>query len=133
MNLSCRRHLSREVHVIMGPLANYSVILEYDYWTGHFTDVIESLNRSMGQYIAWNNKVKVGITNDPERRWQDHAKTRPRWKRMVVKYRTTSIKKTRDLEWYLTEVYWDYLDNRVAGGGGMIGKGKYQYLYVLLR
>ena len=42
--------------------------LKYDYWTGNFNDVKSSLIRSVAQYNFHNSKIKIGITNDPERR-----------------------------------------------------------------
>ena len=42
--------------------------LKYDYWTGAFDDVSTSLRRSIAKYILFN-KVKVGITGNPERRF----------------------------------------------------------------
>jgi len=105
--------------------------LEFDYWTGSIHTVTQSLIRSVGQYTRNYKTVKVGITNHPIRRSQQHSKGQFRWKRMIVKYKTTSITNIKTLEKILIAYHWDYLKNEVAGGGGPNGAGPY-YLYVLV-
>ena len=48
--------------------------LENDYWTGGLNQVLESLNRSIGQYHRHYRKVKIGVTNNPERRKREHSR-----------------------------------------------------------
>ncbi|MEM6721804.1 MAG: GIY-YIG nuclease family protein [Bacteroidota bacterium] len=106
--------------------------VEYYYWTGTFNTVLESLNRSIAQYIRHHKKVKIGITNDPVRRARQHTKTRHNWDYMKVKYKTSSVNYVNQLERLLIDNYMDYLTNEIRGGGGPKGEG-YQYLYVLLK
>lgn len=106
--------------------------VEYDYWTGSINEVTESLIRSVGQYTRYYNKVKIGITNNPERRAREHQKSSLRWQKMVVKYKTSSVNFINRLEKILIDYHWDYIKNEIGGGGGPDGKGPY-YLYVLLK
>lgn len=108
------------------------MILQEDYWTGNINDVIESLNRSIAQYIRNNNKVKIGITCDPQRRSKEHSKSNEKWERMIVKYKTTSVNYINLIEKVLIENHWNFISNEVSGGGGPNGNPPY-YLYVLLK
>ncbi|MCG8573371.1 MAG: GIY-YIG nuclease family protein [Flavobacteriales bacterium] len=106
--------------------------LEYDYWTGSLNDVKASLKRSVAQYIRNHKKVKIGITNNPERRKNQHAGSDEKWDKMIVKYQTFSINFIDQLEKLLIDEYWDYIQNEIGGGGGPKGDPPY-YLYVLLK
>jgi hypothetical protein len=103
-----------------------------DYWTGNINDVIESLNRSIAQYIRHNNKVKIGITCNPNRRINEHSLSKENWDKMIVKYKTTSVNYINEIEKILIDNHWDYIANEVAGGGGPNGNSPY-FLYVLLK
>lgn len=106
--------------------------LEYNYWTGSIHEVTETLIRSVGQYTRNYSKVKIGITNNPERRKGQHESGKPKWDKMVVKYKTSSVSFINQIEKVLIEHHWDYVKNKVGGGGGPNGDGPY-YLYVLLK
>ena len=76
-----------------------------------------SLNKSVLAYSKrWKN-IKIGITCDPERRAKEHAKAGI-WKKMVVKYETSSVNFINKMEQNLIENHWTILVNEVAGGGG---------------
>ena len=104
--------------------------LYYDYWTGHVDDVTSTLMRSVGQYTRMYKHVKVGITNNPERRVIEHYKSGKRWRHMAVKYRTNSIRSIDQIERDLIDYHWFNVTNKVGGGGGPKGAPPY-YLYVL--
>ena len=106
--------------------------LHEDYWTGNINDVIESLNRSIAQYIRNNKKVKIGITCNPQRRIKEHSSSKENWDRMIIKYKTSSVNYINQIEKILIDNHWDYITNEVAGGGGPNGNPPY-YLYVLLK
>ena len=48
--------------------------LIYDYWVGKFKDIDIKLKSSISQYTRHNKTVKIGITNNPERRKKQHQK-----------------------------------------------------------
>ena len=105
--------------------------LIYDFFTGHPNQVVSSLNRSIGQYLANYDDVKIGITANPERRFQEHAVYG--WDNMIVKYKTESVKYVNTIEEVLIEKYFDHLTNEVGGGGGRNAEDGPYYLYVLVR
>ena len=106
--------------------------LEYDYWTGSINEVTEALIRSVAQYTRYYREVKIGITNNPKRRMGEHQRSRKGWRKMVIKYKTSSVNFINRIERILIDYHWDYVKNEVWGGGGPDGKGPY-YLYVLLK
>ena len=105
--------------------------LKYDFWTGKPNEVISSLNRSIGQYTRWYSDVKIGKTNDPEKRMRHHRRSGKGWDLMVVKYETKSILFVNQMETVLIANHRQYIRNEIGGGGGD-GFG-YQYIYVLLK
>lgn len=106
--------------------------LEYDYVTGNFENSSTFLRRSISQYTTWN-KVKIGITNNPDGRWRQHSKSDEGWARMIVKYRTNSLQLIKEMERQLIEYQWEFIENQVGGGGGNLGATGPYYLYILLK
>ena len=106
--------------------------IKWDYWTGPMNTVVSSLNRSIGQYTSKNKRVKIGITNSPKRRMNEHVRGGIKWDYMIIKYETSSISFASKLESVLIDYHWDYIENEIGGGGGDYGKEK-QYLYVLIK
>lgn len=112
----------------------------FDYFrTGYFSYVESEVRHSLGQFkrYAANNykdRIKIGASNDPDRRWYDHKRGR-RWQEMRILWGTSSLKGIRQAEKVFIDYVWDNYDvkclNEVSGGGGL-GKGDYWYLYVLL-
>ena len=107
--------------------------VEHNPTTGHINEVIESLNRKVGQYKRYNTAIKIGITGrDPQQRFNEHLQT-TRWKRMVVVYETNSHSYANKIEEWLVEQHFDEIKNTRSGGGSSLSvKGK-NYVYVLLR
>ncbi|MCO6175366.1 hypothetical protein NHF50_09955 [Flavobacterium sp. NRK F10] len=104
----------------------------YEYQTGTFNDVKESLIRSIAQYLRHYNKVKVGITSNPLNRFSQHSNSGKGWKKMIVKYETSSVSYINEMEKLLIDNFSDLLQNEIGGGGGPNGKPPY-YLYLLLK
>jgi hypothetical protein len=78
---------------------------------------------------------KIGITNNPERRWRERH-SRDRWSRMHVIYKSTSHRHTceiekRLIEWFDFTPTGGYHYNACSGGGGRIPTGGPYYVYVL--
>lgn len=59
--------------------------LIYDYYTGWPVDILKQLSISLSLYGNHYNRVKIGITSNPEQRYLDHKK-RHQWEKMIVKY-----------------------------------------------
>ena len=106
--------------------------LKYDYWTGHFEEVKGSLIRNISQYSINNTEIKIGITNDPERRIKEHQNNNLGWKKMIVKYQTNSVNYINIMEELLINYHWEYLSNIRGGGGESKAKPPY-YLYILIK
>lgn len=109
--------------------------LIYDYWTGHLHEIIQTLHRSFGQYVANALEFKVGLTTNPDARWLSHQEDG--WDRMVVIYRTTSCDYAVSVEDDLILHGWsDHIDalswNEVRGGGGAPWSASDYYIYILL-
>lgn len=105
--------------------------IHYDYETGRPSEVATSLKRRVGAYTRDNlkRKFKIGITCDPEGRW-DNAYKRD-YDEMIVLYQSQSIDSVSQVERDLIEHNKHLTKNRIAGGGGAIGNPPY-YLYLVL-
>lgn len=108
-----------------------AMVLEYDYWTSTDTKVLESINRSVGQYIRRYTKVKVGMCCNPEQTKKEHCKFNLDWDWMIVKYKTTSVNFITDLKETLKDNNRDCIEN-IRRGKALGINGNY-YLYVLLK
>lgn len=107
--------------------------LIYDYWVGKFKDIDIKLKSSISQYTRHNKTVKIGITNNPERRKKQHQKSDIDWDKMIIKYETTSIKFINKMEKNHISYQRLYVVNQRNGGGGPNGKNGPYYLYILLK
>ena len=108
--------------------------IEYSqsYYSGWPKNVIPLLQISLGIFLHNYNNVKIGITNDPDRRFYEHQKRNPsmNWERMVLKYSTTSVCNANAVEQYFIKNRPE-LVNSWAGFSNMTEKGPY-YVYILL-
>ena len=102
--------------------------LSYDYYSGWPKDIISNLAKSIGMYGVFYDRVKIGITNNPEIRFRAHR--RDGWDRMVVKYMTKSVKHANEIEKYFIERN-EWMDN-IYKGWSNLGQGEDFYVYILL-
>ena len=106
-------------------------MVSFDTSTGTPTQVLSELIRRISAYTRQDRarRFKIGITNDPERRYsQAYA---DEYDEMIVVYETRSIDYVSQLEAALIGHNWEVTDNQVGGGGGAIGDPPY-YLYIVL-
>lgn len=105
--------------------------LKYDYKIGWPKNIITRLNISAGLYRRNYKYVKIGITSYPERRFCEHKKScRFKWNKMVVVYRTTSIKNANEVEKWFIENRRDLVNE--WGGYSNMCDSPYYYAYFLL-
>ena len=105
----------------------------YDYDTGRPKDVLPSIRRRISSFTRHGTVLnfKIGITNNPERRYQQaYVKT---YDEMLVLYKSSSINCVSELEYELVNHNWDFTDNLVAGGGGGIGQTPPYFLYLVIK
>lgn len=103
--------------------------LKYDYWTGQFEDIKGSLIRNISQYSINNNAIKIGITSNPERKIKEHLDSNLGWKKMVIKYQTSSVNYINVMEEILINYHWEYTNNE----RNMFNQSKFYYLYILIK
>lgn len=115
-----------------GLIEIYQFSPEYEYYTGWPKEIYERLNRTIGQYQRHYKNVKVGITNDPKRRFYEHINRDPEmhWERMIVKYMTSSRKNANEVEKWFINNRLD-LTNSWTGDSRMSESGPF-YTYILL-
>lgn len=109
-----------------------SLPVYFNCFTGPPRQVVASLLRSVSAHTRDGQVAgfKIGITNDPERRFlQEHARN---YAEMLVLYETGSIDYASWLETILIEHNRDLADNDAPGGGGNYGEPPY-YVYIVLR
>ena len=108
--------------------------VRYKFSTGHLCNVMSALRKALGQYARHNGSIKVGLTVNPEQRWEAHR--RDGWREMVVIYETRSSRYVGDAEKKLIGHSFLRHNKRcwnIYNGGGGLREGfpKY-YIYVIL-
>lgn len=104
----------------------------YNYFTGSPKSVVSNVLRSISVYTRKDRVrfFKIGITNDPERRfWEEHASY---YDKMIVVYQSSSITNVSILEDELIEHNRALADNIIVGGGGDYGNPPY-FLYAVIK
>src|SRR5574341_861807 len=104
----------------------------YNLDTGRPANVRSDIIRRVSAFTRFGRarKFKIGITNNPERRWRQCYQGT--YDEMLVLYQSSSINCVSELEYELIAHNWDYCDNFVAGGGGGIGRIGPFFLYVVV-
>lgn len=101
------------------------------YYSGFPSNVIPLLKISISLFKRNYKRVKIGITNNPERRWKEHLRQDTEsWDRMIVKYRTQSVNYANLIEKYFIKNDPE-LCNRWPGKSNM-SESDYYYVYILL-
>lgn len=103
--------------------------LTYKCISGQPSNVTASLSRSLSQFERYYSQVKIGITSDPERRAKEHAQSG--WQRMVVKYKTTSLRNANTVEKYFINGR-EELENKWTGVSPLSTHGPY-YAYIIMK
>lgn len=103
-------------------------------WKGHYLSIMPSLKKAIGQYNRYCNNIKIGLTVNPDQRWQFHKLDG--WREMVVIYETNSPNYAKEIEKQLINHGWEFHYNKSwneKSGGGTLqhGHSKY-YVYLLL-
>lgn len=109
-------------------------LIWWNWYSGHPSIALPSMRRALGQYLRQASNFKIGLTNDPERRWYERYQYD--WDQMIVIYRTTSWRYVAEIEDALIQYGWDrYLDrswNQYSGGGG-VREGFSEYWVYIVR
>ena len=91
------------------------------------------LRRRIGALVRRADSFKIGITNWPERRANQHENHYgSEFSEMIVLYQTRTRRNAADLEAKLIDYNWYHykLRNERGGGGGRYGEGWY-FLYLM--
>ena len=104
----------------------------YNDVTGRPQDVVSTVLRKISAYTRENkvSRFKVGITNNPERRFNKGHKYN--YDEMLVIYCSKSYNSVCDLERELIDHNQGLADNMIGGGGGRKGEPPY-FMYVAIK
>lgn len=105
--------------------------IHYDFVNGRPSEVASELRRRVSAFTRedLNRKFKIGISCDPEGRWDDAYKED--YDEMIVLYQSSSIESVSEVERDLIAHNKHFTKNRIAGGGGGIGTPPF-FLYLVL-
>lgn len=105
----------------------------YSYSTGRPSSVLSSTRRRISAFTRFGNirRFKIGITNNPERRWRESYQYA--YDNMLVVYQSSSITCVSQVEYELINHNWEFCDNQVSGGGGSIASFGPYYLYIVIK
>jgi hypothetical protein len=105
----------------------------FNHITGYPNQVIETLNRKIGQYKRNYKMLKVGITGqNPYDRFYQHRKE-IYWNQMIIIYESSSQSHCNALEALLIECHYNDLTNVRAGGGSKLSLPGKNYVYLILK
>lgn len=98
-------------------------------------EAMEHLKPMLNGYRRHNERIYIGVTSNPDFRWQQHALDG--WDRMVLIYEAKTPKIAVDLERDLIDYarrcnFQNDILNDGAGGEGITGERRVNFLYVLL-
>jgi antirestriction protein ArdC len=132
---ACNRAQDAADYIIDNALGRVGVV--DCYRTGHVKDIRKLLNRALGQYARYNNKVKVGITADPDRRWGEAKFEDDNWKKMIILYKTGSRKYALEgkkyILGYLINSSWKELQEFPINIGNISSNATNYHVYALMK
>lgn len=99
------------------------------FLTGQPATVAASIARSIAAFERNYKHVKIGITGRPVQRAAEH--TSAGWKRLVLKYKTSSARNANAIEKYFIEQRPE-LKNKWTGYSYMTETGPY-YVYMIMK
>jgi hypothetical protein len=108
-------------------------MVEFKQVTGYPNQVIETLNRKIGQYKRSYNSLKVGITGQNPYDRFNQQRNDIYWLKMVVIYESNSAYHCNLIEELLIECHYNDLTNLRAGGGSKLSLPGKNYVYLLLK
>lgn len=99
---------------------------EYREFSGHKKEVLRLLQKELSLYQR-GQEIRVGLTNNPNRRWGEHRRSARKhnyiWKKMVVVYSSSSHENAafleRELINFCREKYPLKMLNKNNGGAGV--------------
>lgn len=103
--------------------------LTYNYISGQPTNVVANLCRSISAFERHYHAVKIGITGRPTQRAHEHQCDG--WVRMVVKYKTSSLRNANTVEKYFINGRQE-LKNKWTGFSPLSSHGPY-YAYIIMK
>jgi hypothetical protein len=112
------------------------MVIYDNFITGHPTTILGNLKRSLGAYSRHGDfHQKVGLTNNPDRRWSQ-AYEWAGWKRMNVVYSTTFYDHSQTVErelikWIKQSRSGGYYHNEAPGGEGRPPFTGPYYVYIV--
>jgi hypothetical protein len=111
--------------------------VEHCYKTGHIKDIKKIISMALGQYARYNNKVKIGVTSDPEKQWLNAKVENENWKKMLILYKTSSrnyaLEGKKYLIDYLSRSAWSELPEYPVSIGNIAHSQRNYYIYALMR
>ena len=107
--------------------------IQWDVWTGWPSNLKSSFRRRVSAYVRNVDfyDFKIGITNNPKRRFREYRNSDDVYDRMIVIYETSSLDSVRHFEALMIDDY-EYSANFASGGGGSYGDPPY-FMYVVIR
>lgn len=103
-------------------------------YVGHANECLRALRITVGQLARRSERIKIGLTIDPYRRWVEHSRD-ALWEELVVIYSTTSRKYCGSAESALIQHciarHGPKMWNERDGGGGLRYDAQRYYIYVL--
>lgn len=115
-----------------------------DYYTYRKTgwpkNIVEMICRNVEKVIKkpiiGKRKFKIGMTANPEQRFEQYLKESANWQKMHILYKTTSSNNQKEVEskliCALAEKYPKQIENKNDGGAGKPTDSLPRYVYVVV-